>query len=168
MQDRVFVVFFSRGEKRMHLRTLCGTRPNQYPLTSKLLCFLARQRLGNRVSITSGSLSIGTIRRTSASFTSPALVCKKQGSARTYGPIEGRSCVVLAFIHFFSSSFLVRQIFSTYAAVSFQFATQFTIRVPILSGVQLHLSADSSALLSCDHLSHTKNVCSALSCKLSQ
>ena len=32
-----FIYFFHfRGEKRIHLRTLCGTRPKQYPLNSKL------------------------------------------------------------------------------------------------------------------------------------
>ena len=28
----------------MHLRTLCGTQPKQYPLNSKLPCFLAKRR----------------------------------------------------------------------------------------------------------------------------
>ena len=51
-----------------HLCTLCGTRPKQYPLISKLPCFLARQWPRNRVSITSGSLPIGAIRQASASF----------------------------------------------------------------------------------------------------
>ena len=38
-----FFFFFFRGEKRMHLRKPCGTQPKQYPLNSKLPCFLARQ-----------------------------------------------------------------------------------------------------------------------------
>ena len=44
------IFFFVRGEKRMDLRTLCGTRTKQYPLNSKLPCFLARQWPRNRVS----------------------------------------------------------------------------------------------------------------------
>ena len=52
----------------MHLRTLCGTRPKQYPLNLKLPCFLAGQWPRNRLSITSGLLHIGAIRRTLAFF----------------------------------------------------------------------------------------------------
>ena len=57
-------------EKRecIYLRTLCGTRPKQYPLNSKLPCFFARKRLRNRVSVTSESLPMGAIHRTLAFF----------------------------------------------------------------------------------------------------
>ena len=60
--------FFFRGEKRIHLRTLCGTRPKQYPLNSKLPCFLARQWPQNRVSLISRSFSMGANFRTSALY----------------------------------------------------------------------------------------------------
>ena len=63
-----FDFFIFRGAKRMHLRTLCGTWPKQYPLKSKIPCFLARQWPRNRVSFTSGPLSTGAIRRTSALY----------------------------------------------------------------------------------------------------
>ena len=55
----------------MCLRTLCGIQPKQYPLTSKLPFLFAKQWPRNRVSITSGSLSmvaIRAIRRTWAFF----------------------------------------------------------------------------------------------------
>ena len=52
----------------MHLRTLCGTQPEQYPPNPKLPCFLARQRPRNCVSIASGSRSISALRRASLFF----------------------------------------------------------------------------------------------------
>ena len=81
----------------MHLRTLCWTRLKQYPLNSKLPYFLARQRPRNRVSIASGTFSIGVIRRTSASS--------------AYDPIWGICVSVLTVVLCFSSNLLLAQYF---------------------------------------------------------
>ena len=41
----LYVHFFSRREKRMHLRTLCGTRPKQYPVIRLIIFALALGQL---------------------------------------------------------------------------------------------------------------------------
>ena len=67
------VFFFVQGEERMHLRTLCETRPKQYPLISKLPCFLASQWPWSYANAVLGSLSIGAIHRDSASTCSACM-----------------------------------------------------------------------------------------------
>ena len=41
-----FGIFFPQRRKRMHLRTLCGTQPKQYPLNSKLPSFPPHRLFG--------------------------------------------------------------------------------------------------------------------------
>ena len=61
------IFFFFQWRKENAFTHAVWDSPKHYPLNSKFPCFLARQWPRNRVSITSGSLSIGAISRTSAS-----------------------------------------------------------------------------------------------------
>ena len=63
----IFTFWDHLSQKKWFLQK-SGARPKQYPLNSKQPCFLARQWPRNCVSIISGSLPMGAVRRTSALF----------------------------------------------------------------------------------------------------